>query len=242
MISLITRNLKRLKDLPAGTATRLVVLNIRYVAFALIDRAADFLYGVRTGTSMRGRDPLESLTLTGDANDAIAYAPTPYSTLRRMFRALPVSPSECAFIDFGSGRGRTLVLASKYGFKEIVGVEFARELHDDACRNIAASGARNARSVLCDARAFELPDIPCVLFFFNPFSGETLSKVAANVLMSFRRCPRRIVVALLNESSVAPFLEGGVFVLSATIDEGRLAQLSHSGHYVVRVLDSLKVH
>jgi hypothetical protein len=56
--------------------------------------------------------------------------------------------------------------------------------------------------------------------------------------MSFRRCPRRIVVALLNESSSAPFLEGGVFTLNATIAEVGLAQLSHSGRYVVRILES----
>jgi len=40
------------------------------------------------------------------------------------------------FIDFGSGKGRALLLASEFPFKRIVGVEFSPELHAAAVDNI----------------------------------------------------------------------------------------------------------
>src|SRR5437016_979449 len=106
---------------------RLVRLNARYLIFILF--AAEWLkdvrLGIQTGTGLRGSLSLAGLSLVGDATSANPYATTPYGTLQRLFDALPSDLSDYSFIDFGSGKGRVLVIAAGRGFKEVIGVEFA---------------------------------------------------------------------------------------------------------------------
>jgi predicted RNA methylase len=45
-------------------------------------------------------------------------------------------PREKSLIDVGSGKGRVMVAAAHYGFKNIIGVDFAKELCAAAERNI----------------------------------------------------------------------------------------------------------
>jgi hypothetical protein len=59
--------------------------------------------------------------------------------------ALPWRPEDFTVIDFGSGKGRALIVASECPFRRIIGVEFALELHRDAQQNIRAVSARVAR-------------------------------------------------------------------------------------------------
>ena len=48
--------------------------------------------------------------------DANEYAATPYRVIRRLFRVLPPHCFEGSFIDYGSGRGRVAIVASRYPF------------------------------------------------------------------------------------------------------------------------------
>ena len=105
--------------------------------------------------------------------------------------------SDYSFVDFGSGKGRTLLLASRYAFSEIVGVEFAEELHQIAAKNIhnyRASGmkCKDLRSEWTDAAAFEIPKNKCVLFFSNPFEPPVLKNVLDNIANSYKKNPRKM--------------------------------------------------
>jgi hypothetical protein len=114
-------------------------------------------------------------------------------------KSLPRDLSDTTFIDIGSGKSRTLLLASHYPFRNVVGVEFARELVAVARRNIA--GYRNpgqkcrALSVVeGDAAAYPFPDAPLVVYFYNPFSKDVFDLVLANLTASLRTRPRRCFV------------------------------------------------
>jgi hypothetical protein len=101
------------------------------------------------------------------------------------------------FLDFGSGKGRVLLAASQFPFKSVLGVEFAIELHKTAENNIRQYRRAKVRcgalkSILADATAFELPSIPLVLYFFNPFSGPVLAAVIANIERSLAIHPREL--------------------------------------------------
>ena len=66
------------------------------------------------------------------------------------------------FIDFGSGKGRALLMASDLPFRRVIGLEFSRELHAIAQRNIqvykrAAQGSRRMESRCLDFAHFVLP-------------------------------------------------------------------------------------
>ena len=121
---------------------------------------------------------------------------------------------EFIFLDLGSGKGRTLLMASDYPFRRIVGVELFPALNDAAQNNIckyrSASQKCFALESICgDAAEFAFPDEPTVLFLFNPFPESGLRNVIANLEQSLREHPRRVYVLYHN-----PLLE---HVLGASI-------------------------
>ena len=85
--------------------------------------------------------------------------------------------SDYAFVDIGCGKGRVVLLASEYAFREVVGVELNPQLASTARRNLRRwmrrkRACRNVRIAQGDALSFPLPDGPVVLFFFNSFEEE----------------------------------------------------------------------
>jgi tRNA1(Val) A37 N6-methylase TrmN6 len=86
-------------------------------------------------------------------------------------RRLGIRFEQFIFLDFGSGKGRTLLLASQFPFKRITGVGGAEELHRVAQQNIRSYRGPRLRtrveSFQGDARAFALPPEPALLFFLT---------------------------------------------------------------------------
>jgi SAM-dependent methyltransferase len=123
------------------------------------------------------------------------YQPSEPSLFHQILRSLPVAPSGFTFIDLGSGKGRTLLMASDYPFRRIIGVEFLAELDAIARENISRyHGDRQKcfalESHAGDARDFAFPQEPTVLYLFNPFPEYVLRTVLANLhnsLTEFRR-------------------------------------------------------
>jgi len=104
------------------------------------------------------------------------------------------------FIDLGSGKGRVLLMASDYPFKRIVGVEFTPNLVSTAEKNIAgySSDRQRCRKIetLCmDARDFQFPSGPLVVYLFNPFSESTFAQVLENLRRSLEQSPRPVYIA-----------------------------------------------
>lgn len=107
---------------------------------------------------------------------------------------------EFTFIDLGSGKGRVLLMASEYPFKRIIGVEFMPELHRAAQKNIAGYSngrqqCRHIESVCMDARDFQFPPGPLVVYLFNSFSESTFAQVLKNLRQSIEQAPRPVYIA-----------------------------------------------
>ena len=73
----------------------------------------------------------------------------------------------------GSGKGRVLLLASEYPYKKIIGVEISNRLHHIAEKNFetwtnAQQKCRDLQSICSDAREYQFPKGPLVLFFLRP--------------------------------------------------------------------------
>lgn len=104
------------------------------------------------------------------------------------------------FIDLGSGKGRVLLMAAPYGFKRIVGVEFMPEWHRIAEENIGKFSATYAiaspiESFCMDARDFDFPAVPLVVYLFNPFPAPVLAAVLDRLHVSLLANPRQVFVA-----------------------------------------------
>lgn len=161
-----------------------------------IDDEFDTKYGVDTGGTLRpAQDEVigENWSLSGH------YAAVEPDAFTEALSKVSLSHSEFTFIDFGSGKGRSLLLASHVPFKEIIGVEFCPELNRIARENVVRYPAslrrcKDIKILGADATTFPIPEGPLVLFLNNPFAGPVMAEVVKNVAESFRRCPRRIVV------------------------------------------------
>lgn len=117
--------------------------------------------------------------------------------------ALPAPADGFVFIDLGSGKGRTLLMASDYPFRQIIGVELLEELSQAAQKNIARYHSEQQKclkieSICCDAREFIFPDGPLVLYLFNPFPDYVLRAVLENLRKSVEGLPREVYVIYHN--------------------------------------------
>jgi hypothetical protein len=175
----------------SGSA-RFVTRNVRHVVADRLARRWDSAHGVDTAGSIR----LDLLDVIGPnrskGNECVCTSPKSFDFI---MGSLPADLSEHTFIDIGSGKSRTLLLASHYPFSEIVGVEFAGELVRIAERNIGVySHPRQqctALSVIeADAAAYAFPDTPLVVYFYNPFSKDVFDMVMGNLATSLGANPR----------------------------------------------------
>jgi hypothetical protein len=131
------------------------------------------------------------------------YQPTEPALFHEMLQALSTDPAGFTFIDLGSGKGRTLLMASAYPFRRIIGVELLPDLHRVACENVRKYASERqecfALEVHCgDAREFEFPAEPTVLYLFNPLPETGLTEVIRNLDHSLREHPRKVFVLYHN--------------------------------------------
>jgi SAM-dependent methyltransferase len=125
------------------------------------------------------------------------YEPMPMRLFERLLKSAKVRHEDYVFVDFGSGKGRTLLLASHYPFKRVIGVEYALDLHTVALKNIALYRSRNRRcfdveAVHADAAEYVVPLEPMICFFFNPFDEMIMRAVLTNFKKSLDHHPRDV--------------------------------------------------
>ena len=132
------------------------------------------------------------------------YQPTPVRTMRALLRQLDADMGSSTFVDFGSGKGRVLLIASEFSFARVIGVEFDEKLHRTACENISAFRGRSqcqaVSSVVGRAEEFAVPSGDLVLYFFHSFEAAIMERILDNVVRSYRENPRRILLMLFRPS------------------------------------------
>jgi hypothetical protein len=131
------------------------------------------------------------------------YQPSEPELFHEILKSLSVKPDGLTFIDLGSGKGRTLLMASDYPFARIIGVELLGELDAIAKSNIARYRGEQQKcfaleSHAGDAREFGFPAEPIVLYLFNPFPEHVLRSVLANLRASLTQAPRTAFVIYHN--------------------------------------------
>ena len=205
---------------------------VRLLPIRVRGRRFDAAGNVRTAGVVDFADLDMTGVNTDDSNDYEAVDP---KLFRQAVRSLGIRYEDFAFVDFGSGMGRAVLLASEFPFREVVGVEFSPELHAAAVENIRRyrAGARrcgDVKSVCADALHYEIPEGPAVLFFYNPFKEPLLAAVLGNIRRSLERNPREVRVIyvhpklahLLDEDAVLTKVGGGkVTAVSYNVYRGR---------------------
>ncbi len=157
-------------------------------------------FDLRHGVSTSGGVLLRNLDIEGTN---VAFGHNYLGMDPRFFKvildSLAIRHEDFVFVDFGSGKGRAILLASEYPFKKVVGVEFSPVLHQIAQDNIrryisSSKKCEDVESVCMDAVDYPIPDDPVVLLFYNPFGEEVMAPVLANIRKSMKKNPREIFV------------------------------------------------
>src|SRR6516165_584941 len=117
---------------------------------------------------------------------------------------------------FGSGKGKVLLIAAERPFREGVGIEFSRELHEIALRNIGRlpphlDRRAPVRSVNGDAAEVELPKGNLVCYFNNPFGPPIISRVAERLVAHHRDHGCHILVVYVVPRHRDVFETSGIF-------------------------------
>jgi SAM-dependent methyltransferase len=126
------------------------------------------------------------------------YQPTEPFIFAEMLNMLHIDFNRFTFIDIGSGKGRTLLMAAEFDFKKVIGVELLPELHNVAMRNIGANANGNITSVCVDGRDFPFPPEPLVVYLFNPLPEPALMQMMENLQTSLRHYPRDVKIIYHN--------------------------------------------
>jgi SAM-dependent methyltransferase len=172
------------------------------------DSSFDRPFATDTGGSV----PRADLEIADAAvrEQAILYLPSPERVTRWMLDHVGIDHQQFSFVDLGSGKGRVLLVASEYPFRQIVGVEISPRLSAIARDNIARyrPSRRKCWAVEVantDATTFEFPETPLLLHLYHPFEPSLTAAVLIRLEESVRRAPRPIVVAyLLYTAAVDP--------------------------------------
>jgi len=133
----------------------------------------------------------EALLFLGDLDpDAIGpsiahathYEPTPVGEFEPLLAHVPFPLEGATFVDAGAGMGRAVLLAARKPFRQVVGVEISRALHEIARDNLAQVDrsklrCRDVRLVCADALTYRFPRGPLVVYLFNPFDASVLGAI-----------------------------------------------------------------
>jgi SAM-dependent methyltransferase len=135
------------------------------------------------------------------------YQPTDPALFHDMLDGLAACANldfrDFTFLDLGAGKGRTLMMASDYPFRRVIGIELLPTLDQIAQENLRRYKSESQQcfsleSICADATSFAIPADPLVIYLFNPFPESGLRRVVANLEQSLRAHPRPIYVLYHN--------------------------------------------
>jgi len=142
---------------------------------------------------------LDSLGVPADSGER--YESTPASEFNAVMKSFNISPQD-TFLDMGCGKGRTALLAGKYPFRKIIGVDISGILVKIAEHNVRSMQSRlrckQYEFITSNAASYDIPADISYVYFFNPFPYHIMSKVMDNIRVSFEKSPRRITIIYYN--------------------------------------------
>ncbi|MEI8078375.1 MAG: class I SAM-dependent methyltransferase [bacterium] len=170
---------------------------LRRTLLGALSYGADYWFDLKHGTDTIAAVKLDDLGVD-DAQKAHAqeYQSTHARPLKNLLMALSIPPGK-VLLDLGCGKGKVLLLAAEFGFKEARGVDFSPALCKIAGQNCAAYKARTKTQTAfaiyaADVLAYQMRDDEDVFFLFNPFDAYILKQVLLNILASRQQRRRKI--------------------------------------------------
>jgi predicted RNA methylase len=162
-----------------------------FIIFHEIKRGSK--YGINTVKP----EKLHKLSVkAGDISKGSPYEAVSYYLLEKLLSAFRKFSDSKSIIDLGCGKGRVMVVAAYFGFTSITGVDFAKELCEEAEANMIKVQKKFTDlkwKVICnDVLNYDISPDDCVFFMFNPFTKDILEKFLQKIERSLQQAPRTI--------------------------------------------------
>ncbi len=106
---------------------------------------------------------------------------------------LPILYKDFTFIDIGCGLGRPLLIASKFKFCKLIGIEIDDNVHKLAKRNLRK--IKNIQLVCDDVLNFDIPNTNIVIYFYRPFSDTT---VMFKIIRKLKALNKKVIIIYNN--------------------------------------------
>jgi SAM-dependent methyltransferase len=148
------------------------------------------------------------------------------------------------FVDIGCGKGRVLLSALSFPFARVIGIELSPALVKVAEQNLGS--ARLVRKCLSsqlifgDATHTVLPMGPMVVFFYNPFSLDTMQIVLGKIAESHAETSCQIyLIFYACSSTIAEITD---FLHLKTNAQARCLVATTVGHRSVNIFELPQIH
>jgi len=123
------------------------------------------------------------------------------------------------------------MLAVASDFARIIGIEYDRELHELAEKNLAhfmpIHAPNQALELYClDAAAYELPVMPAVIFIYNSFGAKVIAQVLGRIRQSLATHPRDLWIIYCYPLNANGFDESNFLKLEVATADYRIYRAS----------------
>lgn len=152
-------------------------------------------YGINTTSA----NDLSEFQIKGNQlTHATEYMPVNYFTIEHVLAHLPEKAKRGTFLDIGCGKGRALCVAAAYGFANLKGIDFAKQLAEKAEMNLAIIKKRfpslHYELFWSDTSTLEIDKDVSTVFLFNPFDEVLIKTIIGKINSSFQQYPRDLYV------------------------------------------------
>ena len=136
---------------------------------------------------------------------AIRYVPIREPVLRALLdhTLRDRSAETLAFVDLGCGKGRALLIAARYPFRRVLGVEIgashvqiARQNVQNVLERAAGLRCRDIRVEHASATDFDYPDSDLLVYMYRPFTGAVFRAALDRLAEFHARTGREVWIAL----------------------------------------------
>lgn len=180
---------------------------IRRAFHQAIEHYHDWRLGIKTQGAMWADD------IDQEDGEHHPYIATGYREFNRIMDGLRIQPGKEVLLDYGSGLGRVVVMAARYPFRKVIGIELSSEMTQLAEQNVSRAlpklACKDIELLAHDAAEYDVPNDVTVVFFWNPFGSATLKKVLDKVNASVNFAPRAVHVLYMHApgtSQLTPIL------------------------------------
>lgn len=161
---------------------------------------------------------LSHLTITNaDITKSSPYEAINYFMLKKLLTAFRKQSPDTSIVDLGCGKGRVMVVAAYFGFTRITGIDFAKELCEEAFRNMkkiqSSIPGIKWKVIYANVLDYEILPEDSVFFMFNPFVEETLNFFLIRLEESCKLFPRKTYFLYASPQHVTALLERGYKII-----------------------------